>query len=203
MSQKQALVLVDPLNDFLHEEGKLNPLVKESLETTKTVSNIRKLAEGARAAGVPIYYGLHQSTKEGSYQGWLHMRSNHVRSRDKQVFSGWGGEIIDGLEPQLSNADVVVSRHWNSSSFANTDLDYQLRQREITHLVMAGMVANTCLEATARYATELGYRVTFIKDGTAGFSNSLKDAGEVVGPTLFEEVITTNEWFEHLKAAKL
>lgn len=41
------------------------------------------------------------------------------------------------------------------SSFANTDLDYHLRQRDITHVVCAGMVANTCLEATARYAVEL------------------------------------------------
>jgi nicotinamidase-related amidase len=42
-----------------------------------------------------------------------------------------------------------------ASGFANTDLDYQLHQREITHLVMAGMIANTCLESTARYAREL------------------------------------------------
>jgi nicotinamidase-related amidase len=41
------------------------------------------------------------------------------------------------------------------SSFQNTDLDYQLHQREITNLVLAGMTANTCLEATARYAYEL------------------------------------------------
>lgn len=41
------------------------------------------------------------------------------------------------------------------SGFANTDLDYQLHQREITHLIMAGMVATTCLESTARYAREL------------------------------------------------
>ena len=41
------------------------------------------------------------------------------------------------------------------SGFANTDLDYQLRQREITHLIMAGMIANTCLESTARYAREI------------------------------------------------
>lgn len=41
------------------------------------------------------------------------------------------------------------------SGFVNTDLNYQLRQRGITHLVMAGMVANTCLESTARDAREL------------------------------------------------
>ena len=42
-----------------------------------------------------------------------------------------------------------------NSSFQNTDLDYQLRQRDITNLVMGGMVANTCLESTARYAYEM------------------------------------------------
>jgi nicotinamidase-related amidase len=42
----------------------------------------------------------------------------------------------------------------SSSSFQNTDLDYQLRQRGIRHLVIAGLVAETCLESTTRYAYE-------------------------------------------------
>jgi nicotinamidase-related amidase len=41
------------------------------------------------------------------------------------------------------------------SSFQNTDLDYQLHQREITHVVVAGLESNTCFEATSRYAYEL------------------------------------------------
>jgi nicotinamidase-related amidase len=40
------------------------------------------------------------------------------------------------------------------SSFKNTDLDWQLRQRNITDLVFAGLVANTCIETTARMANE-------------------------------------------------
>jgi nicotinamidase-related amidase len=46
------------------------------------------------------------------------------------------------------------------SSFSNTDLDYQLRQRDITKLVTAGMTCNQCLELTSRTAIELGYNVT-------------------------------------------
>jgi nicotinamidase-related amidase len=34
-------------------------------------------------------------------------------------------------------------------------MDYQLRQRDITNVVMAGMTANTCLESTTRYAYDL------------------------------------------------
>lgn len=41
------------------------------------------------------------------------------------------------------------------SSFSNTDLDYQLRQRDITHLIFAGLTTNTCVETTARHAREL------------------------------------------------
>jgi len=199
---RQALVLVDPLNDFLHPDGKLYPAVKESLEATDAVVNIRRLVEGARSAGIPIYYGLHQQYREGNYQGWLHTRPSHSRTKERQVFAGWGGEVLEGLEPEITdNHDVVVSRHWNSSSFVNTDLDYQLRQRDISHLVMAGMVANTCLETTARDATERGYTVTLIKDGTAGFSTALKEAGEVVWPTLFEQVKTVEEWLADLGRA--
>ncbi|KAL1851444.1 hypothetical protein Plec18170_006259 [Paecilomyces lecythidis] len=57
------------------------------------------------------------------------------------------------------------------------------------------MVANTCVETTARYASELGYKVTIIKDATAGFTPQLKDvAAEIIWPTIVEEVCTVNEW---------
>ena len=46
------------------------------------------------------------------------------------------------------------------SSFSNTDLDCQLRQRDITKVVAAGMTCNQCLELTSRTAIELGYDVT-------------------------------------------
>lgn len=96
------------------------------------------------------------------------------------------------------------------SSFQNTDLDYQLRQRGITHLVLAGLVANTCLESTARYAYEqcvplhayfLGincdsaYHTTMLKDATAGWTTEQKDAAtEIVWPLFANEVTTVGEW---------
>lgn len=44
---------------------------------------------------------------------------------------------------------------YNASSFANTDLEYQLRQHDITHIVLAGLTTNTCVESTARAAREM------------------------------------------------
>ncbi|KAF9639967.1 isochorismatase hydrolase [Lasiodiplodia theobromae] len=150
-----AIVLVDPYNDFLHPDGKFYSRVSESLTATDTVTHMKELVSAARKANLPIYYVLHKTWKEGNYQGWRHMNTSTTRIDNMRAFEegSWGAEIHEGLEPDvLGNGDVVVTV---TSGFANTDLDYQLRQREITHLVIAGMVANTCMESTARYAREL------------------------------------------------
>ena len=82
------------------------------------------------------------------------MQQSQAKSKAFEEGS-WGVEIYEGLEPSIENGDVIVSKHWSSSSFQNTDLEYRLRQRDTTHVVLAGMTANTCLEGTARYAYEL------------------------------------------------
>lgn len=63
--------------------------------------------------------------------------------------------------------DVVAHEHWCSSRFANTDLDQQLKVHEMERLIIIGLVANTCVEATARCGAELGYDLTLVKDATS------------------------------------
>ena len=59
---------------------------------------------------------------------------------------------------------------------------------------MVGMIANTCIEATARLGMELGYHVTLIKDATAAFSHEgMHAAHEVNGPEFAHAILTTRE----------
>ena len=74
----------------------------------------------------------------------------------------WGAEIRPGFAPQ---------EHWCSSGFANTDLDLHLKKHGIHKLIVTGLIAHTCVEATVRYAARLGYEVTMAKDPTADFSD--------------------------------
>ena len=60
------------------------------------------------------------------------------------------------------------SWHWCSSGFANTDLDLQFKKHGIHKLIVTGLIAHTCAEATVRFAAELGYDVTMAKDAAAG-----------------------------------
>jgi nicotinamidase-related amidase len=57
-----------------------------------------------------------------------------------------------------------------------------------------GLVAHTCVEATIRYAVELGYEVTMVKDATA-------DAAlEVNMPTYATAMVTTDELVADISA---
>jgi ureidoacrylate peracid hydrolase len=50
------------------------------------------------------------------------------------------------------------------------------------------------VEATVRYAAELGYRVTMVKDATADYSNDEMHAAlDVNVPNYASAIVTTNE----------
>src|SRR5262249_42545630 len=107
-------------------------------------------------------------------------------------YGTWGGELRQGFEPQPG--DVVAHEHWGSSGFANTDLDLQLKKRGIHKLIVMGLIAHTCVEATVRYAAELGYEVTMVKDATADYSDrEMHAALEVNIPSYASAVVTTDE----------
>ena len=105
-----AIILFDPYNEFLHPKGKIYPLVSESSEATDAIKHMKELIEIARAAHIPIYYGLHQQYKDGNYDGWKYMAPPHVRCKTLRAFEE-GADIYEGMQPDISKGDVVVSKH--------------------------------------------------------------------------------------------
>lgn len=104
----------------------------------------------------------------------------------------WGGGIRAEFEPQPG--EIVALVHWGSSGFANTDLDLQLKKHGIHKLIIMGLIAHTCVEATVRYAAELGYEVTVVKDATASYSDEEMHAAlDVNIPNYASAIVTTVE----------
>ena len=107
-------------------------------------------------------------------------------------YGTWGGEIRSEFEPQPG--DIVAQEHWCSSGFANTDLDLQLKKHGIHQLIMMGLIAHTCVEATVRYAFELGYEITMVRDATADYSDvEMHAALDVNIPNYARAIVTTSE----------
>ncbi|WP_037080283.1 isochorismatase family cysteine hydrolase [Pseudonocardia spinosispora] len=191
-ADRTGLILIDPYNDFLSEGGKLWPAVSEVAEQAGTLANLKAAVDAARAAGITVFFTPHRRWQEGDYQGWRHSNPSQLVTNHVQLFAEgtWGGDWHPDFQPQPG--DVVVSQHWSQSAFANTDLDAQLKQHGIEQLVLVGMIANTCIESTARFGMELGYHVTLVTDATAAFSTEAMHAAHTInGPTFAHRIVTT------------
>ncbi len=190
---RTAYLLVDPYNDFLSEGGKVFPLLKPMAEQNGLLDNLRKLDHAVRSLRIPVVIVPHHRWEKGDYENWDHPTPTQCKIMHMHHFARgeWGGEWHPDFAPQ--DGDIVVQEHWGSSGFANTDLDFRLKQKGITHVIIVGLLANTCIEATARYAAELGYHVTLVRDATAALKAEMMHAAhELNGPT-FAHVITDTE----------
>jgi nicotinamidase-related amidase len=191
---RTGLLLVDPYNDFLSDGGKVWPQVKDVAEEVDLLNNLRSVVAAIRSARIQVFVVPHRRWEPGDYQAWDHPTPYQVESGRRQVFArgSWGGEWHPDFAPRPD--DIVIKEHWGSSGFANTDLDFRLKQRGITRVIVIGMLANTCIECTGRFATELGYHVTLVKDATAAFTEEMMYAAhELNGPTFAHAILTTSE----------
>jgi nicotinamidase-related amidase len=192
IANRTGLLLVDPYNDFLSDGGKLWPDVKAVAESVGLLQHLRALVDAARRTGIAVFYVPHRRWCEGNYDGWRHPGPWQILTDRGAVFAEdtWGGEWHPELAPQPG--DIVVQSHWGQNGFASTDLDFQLKLRGIEKIIVVGMVANTCIEATARGGAELGYHVTLVRDATAAFSpEAMHAAHEINGPTFAHAILTT------------
>jgi nicotinamidase-related amidase len=196
-----SILLVDPYNDFLSEGGKLWPRAKAVAEQVNLLNNLRAIVRIARDQGFKIYFVPHHRWEPGDYVKWDHPTPYQLAGAERETFAKgtWGGTFHDDFQPQPG--DIVVHEHWYSSGFANTDLDLQLKQFGISHVIIIGMIANTCIEATGRFAAELGYHVTLVKDATAAFSPEAMHAAHAInGPTFAHAILTTDDLVAQLRA---
>jgi|SRR6185437_6116623 len=198
--KRTALLVVDPYNDFLSEGGLVWPRLKEVAEKVCLLENLRAIHAAVRALGIRIFIVPHRQWQPGDYETWLFVNPTQqgIMRRHSFAKGSWGGEFHVDFAPRAG--DIVIHQHWGQSGFANTDLDMQLKQHGITHVVLVGLLANTCIESTGRFAMELGYHVTLVRDATAAASHTMMHAAhEINGPTFAHAIVTTKELIRALE----
>ena len=85
-----------------------------------------------------------------------------------QPFPGWD-EIVP--EVGLQQNDIVVTkRAWGA--FYGTDLDLQLRRRNVACIAICGISTNIGVESTARDAYERNYKLLFIEDAMSAMTTA-------------------------------
>jgi nicotinamidase-related amidase len=146
---KDALLLVDLLNDFEHEDGER---LLESFRARQE-GMVRALRQ-ARGSEVPVVYA------NDNHGAWHGDRSRLVR----QALEGRGGEMLEPLAPQEDDRFVVKPRY---SAFDKTPLELILRELEIERLLLAGASTEGCVAQTAIDGRELGFKISVLADACA------------------------------------
>ncbi len=186
-----ALVLVDPYNDFYAEDGKIYPRLREVAESVGLHEHTRELLDAVRAAGIQVVIAPHRRWRPGDFERWQHLARPHRSVMNGRLYElgAHGGEWYPDFAPR--EGDIVASEHWGETGFMHTDLDLHLRQHGIERIILAGLTAPGCVEGTGRWAMELGYAVTLVRDATAAPTlEHLHAATELSGP-LYAEVLST------------
>ena len=194
-----ALLVIDPYNDFISEGGKIWDRLKGVAEANNCVPNMLQVLNAARETELRVFYALHHRYRPGDYETWKYIAPTQKSAWLHKAFEHgtWGGEIRKEFEPRPGN--IVATEHWCSSGFANTDLDLQLKKHGIHKLIVVGLIAHTCIESTVRYAAELGYEVTVVKDATASYSDKEMHAAlDVNIPNYASAIVSTNEIVDSL-----
>ena len=177
------------------------PMLRDIAADVRLLDNLRAAVDAARKADIQVVYVPHRRWQPGDYDNWDHPNPTQRLVQQRHTFAAgtWGGEWHPDFVPQ--EGDIIVQEHWGQSGFANTNLDFQLKQQGITHVIVVGLLANTCIESTGRFAMELGYHVTLVRDATAAFTREMMRAvHELNGPTFAHEILTTAQLIAALPA---
>ena len=115
------------------------------------IARARALADAFRGRGLPVVLV--------NVAGGAPGRTEQPRQTIPRP-QGWT-DLIPELDRQPTDI-VVTKRTWGA--FASTDLEAQLKARDVTQVVIAGVATATGVESTARQAYEQGFNVTLAID---------------------------------------
>jgi nicotinamidase-related amidase len=187
-----AVVLIEYQNDFTSEGGVLHGAVGEVMTNTGMLAKTVALVRAARAAGATI---MHAPI---AFAEGYHEISSHPYGILKGVVDGkafvkgsWGAAIVDDLAPQ--EGDIVVEGKRGLDTFASTNLDFILRSKGITTIVLSGFLTNCCVESTMRTGYENGYRVITLADCVAATSQEEHDNAIKFDYPMFSLPLTADE----------
>lgn len=139
----KALIIIDIQNDYF-ENGKM-----ELVGTEQASQNAKTILEIFRNKNLPIVHIQHVSASENA----TFFLPNTV-----------GVKINKNVEPK--EGEKVITKHY-PNSFRDTELFDYLKSKNITDLVICGMMTHMCVDSTTRAAFDLGFNSILIGDACA------------------------------------
>jgi len=165
------------------------------------LENSVNLASFARSVGATV---IHCPLSFSSERDEIvdHSFGIFANARQPNLFVNgeWGSEFCPEMQPQ--SGDLVVKGKYGLCAFNSTDLETLLKEKETKTVVLAGFLANCCVESTMRTAYEKGYQVYSLKDCTAAMSIEAHAAAVGYNYGMFSVPATSEEIKQALTASE-
>jgi nicotinamidase-related amidase len=176
-SRKTALVVVDMLNSYEHEDAEQ---LTTSVETI--VNPLAGLIAQAERDGTDIIY------VNDNYGDW----NSSQEELAQRAMEGARPDLVEPLLPPETADFVIKARH---TIFYMTPLEYLLGQKEIDHLILTGQVTEQCILYSALDAYVRHIQVAVPRDGVAHIHEDLATAAlEMMERNMGAEITSSAEF---------
>ena len=154
--------------------------------------NVRRIQDAFRARGLEVIHTRIQSlTQDGRDRSPGHKRLKlHAAPGSKEA------EFLEEIAP-IDN-EIVINKT-ASGVFTSTNINYILRNMEITGLFVVGVYSNECVSTAIRDACDLGFYVTLISDGCATVTPELQRATMITMKDRYARVLNTEEAIQEIQ----
>jgi len=174
-SKRTAHVVVDLQNGFMAPGA-----VAEIAEARAIVPTVNRISSALREAGGQVVY-IQNTFDEVAIQTWStyfdHFCSRSRRQRMIEAFTpgAEGHALWPGLDVRPEDLNVR-KRRFGAFVAGSSDLHAILQERGVDTLIITGTASQVCCESTARDAMMLNYKVFFVADGNATFTDEEHNA---------------------------
>ena len=198
-----ALLVTDMQCAFLASDGPMTVPAARGI-----IPNINRLAAAVRGSGGLVAWlkvGYREGAEFGGWKTNFDARGS-VETAERIVDLLTEGHDGFQLWPEMDVQpdDIEVAKYRYSAFVAgSSDLEAQLRDRDIDTVVVTGTLTNVCCESTARDAMQRGFKTMMISDATATHTRE-KQIGTLMSiMKSFGDVRSTDEMIDLLAAAQV
>jgi nicotinamidase-related amidase len=211
-----ALVLADLQNEFLQpgEQPRYYALIENALKKRNVIAHLEALLKTAQELGYFVLHSPHwYYPTDGQWVVAPGAIGDYLRSigfcgrKDPVDLEGFHGSRADYYEPfkkyLMDGHTCTTAPHKHFGCEAN-DMIKQLHMRKVDKVIMAGPVANICLESHMRDIIEAGIEVAMVRDAVAAGVNEEGDGYEAAMINwrfMANAVWTTEETIQRMNAA--
>lgn len=176
-----ALIVIDMQRDFIEPGGFGEALGNDVTRLARIVPTVLELLTVCRDEAMMVVHtreahqaDLSDCPPSKRLRGSPRLKIGDQGPMGRILIAGEpGNDIVADLQPRCR--EHVLNKPGKGAFYA-TALEQQLRDAGVTHLILAGVTTEVCVQTTMREANDRGFECLLIEDATESYFPEFKQA---------------------------